>query len=30
MTILLSAFLVVLMGYYMWTIHRALEGAAAQ
>ena len=22
-TILLSAFLVVLMGYYMWTVHRA-------
>jgi ABC-type spermidine/putrescine transport system permease subunit I len=22
-TILLSAFLMVLMGYYMWTVHRA-------
>jgi spermidine/putrescine transport system permease protein len=28
-TVVLSAFLVILMGYYMWTVHRATRDAAA-
>ena len=28
-TVVLSAFLVILMGYYMWTVHRATREAAA-